>query len=75
MAVGERVERRLAELDRDIPVGVELHTIYRQHRVVERGVRTDFLVNLAMSVGIVTIVLALFMGVARRRGRRDRRCS
>ena len=61
VAVGERVERRLAELDRDIPVGVELHTIYRQHRVVEEA-SNDFLVNLAMSVGIVTIVLALFMG-------------
>ena len=61
VAVGERVERRLAELDRDIPVGVELHTIYRQHRVVEEA-SNDFLVNLAMSVGIVTVVLALFMG-------------
>ena len=61
VAVGERVERRLAELERDIPVGVELHPIYRQHRVVEKA-SNDFLVNLAMSVGIVTIVLAVFMG-------------
>jgi len=61
VAVGERVERRLAELEGDIPVGVELHPIYRQHRVVEKA-SNDFLVNLAMSVGIVTIVLAVFMG-------------
>ena len=61
VAVGKRVERRLAVLERDIPVGVELHPIYRQHRVVEAA-SNDFLVNLAMSVGIVTIVLALFMG-------------
>ena len=61
VAVGERVERRLAALERDIPVGVELHPVYRQHRVVEAA-SNDFLVNLAMSVGIVTIVLALFMG-------------
>ena len=61
VAVGERVEQRLAELERDIPVGVELHPIYRQHRVVEKAAN-DFLINLAMSVGIVTIVLAVFMG-------------
>lgn len=61
VAVGRRVEQRLAELERDIPVGVELHPIYRQHRVVEEA-SNAFLVNLAMSVGIVTIVLALFMG-------------
>ncbi len=61
VAVGKRVERHLVRLERDIPVGVELHPIYRQHRVVEEA-SNDFLVNLAMSVGIVTIVLALFMG-------------
>ena len=61
VVVGERVERRLAGLERDIPVGVELHPIYRQHRVVEEA-SNNFLVNLAMSIGIVTIVLALFMG-------------
>ena len=61
VAVGKRVEQRLAALERDIPVGVELHPIYRQHRVVEEA-SNNFLVNLAMSVGIVTIVLALFMG-------------
>ena len=61
VAVGKRVEQRLAALERDIPVGVELHPVYRQHRVVEEA-SDDFLVNLAMSVGIVTIVLTLFMG-------------
>ena len=61
VAVGKRVEQRLSELKRDIPVGVELHPIYRQHRVVEKA-SNDFLINLALSVGIVTLVLALFMG-------------
>ncbi len=61
VAVGKRVEQRLAALEQDIPVGVALHPIYRQHRVVEKA-SNDFLVNLAMSVGIVTIVLAAFMG-------------
>ena len=61
VAVGKRVEARLAELSRDIPVGVEVHPIYQQHRVVEEA-SNDFLVNLAMSVGIVTLLLALFLG-------------
>ncbi|MDF9302228.1 efflux RND transporter permease subunit [Tritonibacter mobilis] len=59
--VGHRVDAKLAELDSDIPFGVELHPIYQQHIVVEQA-SNDFLVNLAMSVAIVIVVLALFMG-------------
>ncbi len=59
--VGHRVDQRLAELSMDIPYGVELHPIYQQHQVVEQA-SNDFLVNLAMSVGIVIVVLGLFMG-------------
>ncbi|WP_421701722.1 efflux RND transporter permease subunit [Aliiroseovarius sp.] len=59
--VGHRVDARLAELSADIPVGVELLPIYQQHLVVEQA-SNDFLVNLATSVAIVVIVLALFMG-------------
>ena len=61
VAVGARVEQRLDELWRDLPSGIELHPIYRQHRVVEAA-SDAFLVNLAMSVAIVVAVLALFMG-------------
>ncbi|UWQ04529.1 efflux RND transporter permease subunit [Aliiroseovarius crassostreae] len=59
--VGHKVDAKLAELDADIPYGVELHPIYQQHLVVEQA-SNDFLVNLAMSVGIVIVVLGLFMG-------------
>ncbi|MEM9229260.1 MAG: efflux RND transporter permease subunit [Pseudomonadota bacterium] len=59
--VGKRVDARLAELDSDIPYGIELHPIYQQHVVVDQA-SNDFLLNLAMSVGIVVVVLALFMG-------------
>jgi len=59
--VGQRVDARLAELQAEIPYGVELHPIYQQHVVVDTA-SNDFLVNLAMSVGIVVLVLALFMG-------------
>lgn len=61
VAVGNRVDARLTELQADIPYGVELHPIYQQHIVVDEA-STDFLVNLAMSVGIVVVVLGLFMG-------------
>ncbi|MGP6088598.1 efflux RND transporter permease subunit [Antarctobacter jejuensis] len=59
--VGYRVADRFAELEQDIPWGVELHPIYEQHVVVDEA-SNAFLVNLAMSVGIVVVVLALFMG-------------
>lgn len=59
--VGKRVDARLAELDADIPYGVQLEPIYQQHVVVEKA-SNDFLVNLAMSVAIVIAVLAIFMG-------------
>ncbi|MCV6584952.1 MAG: efflux RND transporter permease subunit [Marinibacterium sp.] len=59
--VGRRVDARLDELQSEIPAGVELHPIYQQHVVVDAA-STDFLWNLAMSVAIVVLVLALFMG-------------
>lgn len=59
--VGKRVDAKLAELDAEIPYGVQLEPIYQQHVVVENA-SNDFLVNLAMSVAIVIAVLALFMG-------------
>ncbi len=61
VAVGKRVDARLAELDAEIPFGVELSPIYQQHVVVDQSVN-DFLESLAMSVGIVVVVLALAMG-------------
>ncbi|WP_420326014.1 efflux RND transporter permease subunit [Mameliella sp.] len=59
--VGKSVDARLAEIMRDVPAGVELHPIYQQHVVVDEA-SNAFLLNLAMSVAIVVVVLALFMG-------------
>ncbi|MCW8842549.1 MAG: efflux RND transporter permease subunit, partial [Rhodobacteraceae bacterium] len=59
--VGRRADARLAELDDKIPHGVELQPIYQQHVVVDEA-SGAFLVNLAMSVSIVVVVLAIFMG-------------
>lgn len=59
--VGNRVDARLAELQPELPYGVDLHPIYQQHVVVDEA-SSAFLVNLAMSVAIVVAVLAIFMG-------------
>ncbi|MGV6805719.1 MAG: efflux RND transporter permease subunit [Ruegeria sp.] len=59
--VGKRVDQKLAELDVEIPAGVDVLPIYQQHVVVEQA-SNDFLVNLAMSVAIVVAVLGIFMG-------------
>lgn len=59
--VGKRADAKLAELSSQIPLGVDLQPIYQQHVVVEEA-SNAFLINLAMSVSIVVIVLALFMG-------------
>ncbi len=59
--IGKAVDDRLEMLMGDIPYGVELHPVYQQHVVVEEA-SNAFLVNLALSVGIVVVVLALFMG-------------
>ena len=59
--VGKRVDARLDTLRATLPLGISVQSIYRQHTVVEEA-SNAFLVNLAMSVGIVVVVLALFMG-------------
>lgn len=59
--VGTHVEARLAELIDELPVGVELHTIYEQHTVVDQSI-DGFLLNLLMSLAIVIGVLCVFMG-------------
>lgn len=59
--VGHAVEARLADLETDLPLGVELHPIYQQHVVVEDATN-NFLLSLALSIAIVIGVLCIFMG-------------
>lgn len=61
VAVGQRVEQRLGEVTALLPLGVSVDPIYEQHRVVDDA-NGEFLVSLAISVGVVIGVLALFMG-------------
>lgn len=59
--VGERVEERLAELQKNIPVGYEFHKVFFQPDLV-RNTIDGFMVNLAASVAIVIVVLMVSMG-------------
>ncbi|OSP54394.1 efflux RND transporter permease subunit [Pseudoruegeria sp. SK021] len=59
--VGHAVDARIDTLKASIPLGVTIAPIYQQHVVVEEA-SNAFLVNLAMSVSIVIVVLAIFMG-------------
>ncbi len=59
--VGRAVEARLAVIAQDLPLGVEIAPIYKQHRVVEASIN-NFLISLTLSVGIVIGVLCLTMG-------------
>ncbi|QDG77197.1 efflux RND transporter permease subunit [Labrenzia sp. PHM005] len=59
--VGARVIQKLAEIEGQLPVGMQIHPIYEQNIVVDESVN-GFIINLAASVVIVIGVLALFMG-------------
>jgi multidrug efflux pump subunit AcrB len=61
VTVGKDVEDHLTEIETILPLGVELHPIYEQHRVVDEA-NIGFLASLAMSVSVVIGVLAIFMG-------------
>ncbi|RYH03190.1 efflux RND transporter permease subunit [Salipiger sp. IMCC34102] len=59
--VGNRVDENLARIFQTLPQGVELHSVYQQHVVVDEA-SNNFLFSLALSVVIVVVVLGLFMG-------------
>ncbi|MCY9803230.1 efflux RND transporter permease subunit [Vibrio scophthalmi] len=60
--VGERFDRRLAELKYQQPVGVGISEIYSQPKEVDKSVQ-GFVVSLGQAVAIVIIVLLFFMGL------------
>lgn len=60
--VGKRIDKRLAELKVQQPVGIDVAKIYSQPNEVEKSVN-GFVVSLAQAVAIVIVVLLLFMGL------------
>jgi len=59
--VGRQVDKKLSELMKQVPIGVDVHPVYRQHEVVAQSIN-KFLVNLLVSVATVVGALCLFMG-------------
>jgi multidrug efflux pump subunit AcrB len=60
--VGKRVDRRLAELKYQQPIGIEISEIYSQPKEVDKSVR-GFVISLGQAVAIVIVVLLFFMGL------------
>ena len=62
VAVGRRLDRKMHALLAEIPVGMELTTVYDQPKEVKTSV-SGFLVSVGQAVAIVIAVLLLFMGM------------
>jgi len=62
IVLGEAVEKRLAQLQETLPVGIEIQPIFFQHNNVDESIDT-FMVNLIESILIVIVVLLLAMGM------------
>jgi len=62
VAVGERLDQRLAELQSVTPVGMQLKAIYDQPNIVNESVG-GFIINVVAALVIVIIVLLFFMGL------------
>jgi len=60
--LGERLDQKLAELQKELPAGIEVNQVYYQPDRVDDAVK-NFMWNLVMSVGIVIIVLMFAMGL------------
>jgi multidrug efflux pump subunit AcrB len=59
--VGEEIAAKLAEVIAKLPAGIKLSSIYNQAKIVDESV-DGFILNLEISVAVVTLALCLFMG-------------
>lgn len=62
VTMGQGVQKRLAELLEDTPMGIDISYISFQSDTVTEAIR-GFMVNLVEAVAIVIVVLMLFMGL------------
>ncbi|GAP43329.1 multidrug efflux pump subunit AcrB [Lentimicrobium saccharophilum] len=60
--VGKRVEKRLAELQQNMPVGYNFEKVFFQPDMVKKSI-DGFMLNLIASVAIVILVLMISMGL------------
>lgn len=59
--LGERITRRLNEIESRLPVGLELSYLTYQPKFVEAAI-DDFMINLYMAFGFVFLVMLVFTG-------------
>lgn len=59
--VGQDLSAKLAEIERQRPVGMVLHEFYHQGKIVDKSVQ-DFVVNVVIALVIVIGALVIFMG-------------
>jgi len=59
--IGTVVEQKINQLLATLPAGIELSPIYNQAKVVDQAV-DGFVLNLEISVAVVTLALCVFMG-------------
>lgn len=62
LVLGEAIEKRLDELQANLPAGIECHPVFYQHKNVDESI-SNFVINLIESVVIVIAVLLLAMGL------------
>ncbi|MCA1769570.1 MAG: efflux RND transporter permease subunit, partial [Halomonas sp.] len=60
--LGEQVEKAIARLERELPVGIAFEVLADQPDRVEERIN-EFLVNLLQSVALVCLVMLLFLGL------------
>ncbi|MCK5662061.1 MAG: efflux RND transporter permease subunit, partial [Thiotrichaceae bacterium] len=62
VAVGENIDKRLSEINSQVPLGMTLDAIYDQPAEVKSSI-SGFMKNLVAAIVIVIVVLLLFMGL------------
>lgn len=60
--LGDRLDEKLAELEKELPAGIKVNQVYYQPDRVDAAVK-DFMWNLVVSVAIVIVVLMFSMGL------------
>ena len=60
--MGNAIDAKLAEVEAQRPIGIELHEYYHQGKITDDAVK-DFAVNVLAALAIVLITLLIFMGI------------
>ncbi len=61
VTLGQDIDTRLAQIEAELPIGIEINRISWQSDVVDSAIN-DFMISLAMAIGIVLVTLWVVMG-------------